>query len=201
MLKKPATTEIPIHELIAHRWSPRAFDPERMVPREQLLALLEAARWAPSCRGEEPWRFLIFDKQTQPQAWEKALNCLEDSNQKWAQRAPVLILATIVNIFEHNDSPNRWAAYDCGAACENLCLQAVHLGLVTHQMGGFKLAKTHELLGLPVEVTCMSMIALGYQADPQILEGDYLTRELAQRNRKPLGERFFEAEWERPFKI
>ncbi len=195
MLEKLAKTQVPIHELLAKRWSPRAFDPNQTVSREQITALLEAARWAPSCRGEEPWRFLVFDKHTNLAAWEKAFSCLDESNQKWVKNAPLLILATAVGTFNHNGQPNRWAPYDCGAASENICLQATHLGLITHQMGGFKLAKTHELLGLPVEATALAMIAIGYQASPDILEGDYKTRELAERQRKPLAENFFEGQW------
>ena len=45
------------------------------------------------------------------------------------------------------------------------------------------------------------MIAVGYQADADILEGDYKTRELAQRARKPIESRFFENGWAAPVKI
>lgn len=41
---------------IRDRWSPRAFDPGRPVSDGDLLALLEAARQAPSCMNEQPWR-------------------------------------------------------------------------------------------------------------------------------------------------
>ena len=48
MLEKSAITQVPVADLIARRWSPRAIDPKRPVSQEQLLGLLEAARWAPS---------------------------------------------------------------------------------------------------------------------------------------------------------
>jgi hypothetical protein len=67
MLEKKATTSVPIHELLARRWSPRAFDPQKTVAREELAALLEAARWAPSCNGDEPWRYLIWDRGRDPE--------------------------------------------------------------------------------------------------------------------------------------
>ena len=198
ILEKPAQTEVPIHDLIAKRWSPRAFDAHRPVSREHILALIEAARWAPSCRGEEPWRYLVFDKTTDAASWEKALNCLDIS--KWAKNAPLLFLATVESKFNHNGLPNRWAQYDCGAASENICLQAFHLGLVAHQMGGIQLTKTHELLGLPIEITCMVMIAIGYQAPLEVLDKETQTKELAERTRQPLEEKFFEGTWKTPFK-
>jgi len=107
----------------------------------------------------------------------------------------LLILTTAKGNFEHNNQPNRWAQYDCGAAAENICLQATALGLVAHQMGGFKLAKTHELMGLPIEITCLSVMAIGYQASPEILEDSFKTRELEERSRKPLTESFYEGSW------
>jgi nitroreductase len=193
MLEKTATTQVPIHELIAKRWSPRAFDADKPVSREQISALLEAARWAPSCYGAEPWRFVVFDKFNNAAAWEKGFNCLAEANQVWVKNAPVLILAVTRNLFEHNGKPNRWAQYDCGAASENLCLQAVSMGLIAHQMGGFDANKAYEVLGIAEQdFTCMSMIAVGYQASPEVLEGDYKEHELAARKRKPLEEIFFE---------
>jgi len=195
MLEKPAKTQVMIQDLIAKRWSPRAFDPEQLVTREQVITLLEAARWAPSCRNEQPWHFLVFDKQTNLTAWENMLSCLDEANQKWAKHAPLLILTTAKGHFEHNNQPNRWAQYDCGAAAENICLQATALGLVVHQMAGFKLAKTHELMGLPIEITCLSVMAIGYQASPEILEDSFKTRELEERTRKPLTESFYEGSW------
>ena len=59
MQHKPATTRVKIHDMIQARWSPRAFDPDKPVSHDDLLALLEAARWAPSCFNDQPWRFVV----------------------------------------------------------------------------------------------------------------------------------------------
>ncbi|HSQ02670.1 MAG TPA: nitroreductase family protein, partial [Burkholderiales bacterium] len=66
MLEKKAVTSVPIHELLAQRWSPRAYDANQPVTREHLRSLLEAARWAPSCNGDEPWRYLVWDRVQDP---------------------------------------------------------------------------------------------------------------------------------------
>ena len=62
MALKRAQTSVKIDELIAARWSPRAFDNKHVVTREKVITLLEAARWAPSCLNDQPWRFLVCDK-------------------------------------------------------------------------------------------------------------------------------------------
>jgi len=196
MQKNPALTDSPLHDLIASRWSPRAFDKARAVTREQLTALLEAARWAPSCFGDEPWRFLVWDRSHDSAAWEQAFNCLAEANQKWVRNAPVLLCACADSLFGHNATPNRWAQYDTGAASENLVLQALALGLAAHQMGGFDAQKIRTTFSVPEAYMPMAMIAVGYQAEASVLEDPVQEeREVAARTRKPLGERFFEGSW------
>ena len=80
-MKKPANTQAPIHELIANRWSGRAYDASQPVTQTQIISLLEAARWAPSCFGDQPWRFIVWDKNTDASAWQQALDCLVPGNQ------------------------------------------------------------------------------------------------------------------------
>ena len=65
-MDKKADTNFPIHYLLANRWSPRSFDPEYILEDQQINSLMEAARWAPSCRGEQPWKFILFNKSDAP---------------------------------------------------------------------------------------------------------------------------------------
>ena len=195
---KLAITQVPINETIANRWSGRAYDAERLVTREQIIALLEAARWAPSCFGDQPWRFIFWDKSTDEQAWKQALDCIVPGNQSWAKDAQVLILVCANSVFDHNGQPNRWAQYDTGAAAENICLQAAHAGLMAHQMGGFDVDQAREKFKIPAEFTLMAMISVGYAADIANVTGEALARETAARKRKPLSEMFFEASWAKP---
>ncbi|MCX7096521.1 MAG: nitroreductase family protein [Methylococcales bacterium] len=195
MQQKSATTQEPIHELLQMRWSPRAIDSGRDVSAADVTALLEAARWAPSCFNDQPWRFVVFVKSQDEASWQQALSCVVEKNQRWAQNAPVLLLAVAMGKFNHNGQPNRWAMYDTGAASLSLCLQATALGLVTHQMGGFDAAKTHGLFNLPDDCTPLAMIAVGYQAETEILDDEFKAAELAERSRAALGERFYLGQW------
>ncbi len=197
-MKKPAITRTPIHELLAARWSGRAFDPERPVSREQLLALLEAARWAPSCYGDQPWRFVVWNKETDAAGWRRAFDCLAPGNQAWVKDAPLLLLTAANSIFYHTGEPNRWGQHDTGAAAENLCLQAEALGLMAHQMGGFDPEKARAVAGAPEQFTLMAMIAVGYPADPASFSPEVRERETAPRTRRELGELFFEGSWNKP---
>ena len=194
-MQKPAITQIPINETLAKRWSPRAFDATRFISHEQVIALLEAARWAPSCFGDQPWRFIVWNKSTDAEAWLQAFDTLAPRNQTWVKSAPLLILVCADTLFGHNQTPNRWAQYDTGAAAENLCLQASSMGLAAHQMGGFNSDLAREKFTIPNQYTPMAMLAVGYEGDANDLPDDLKARELAARKRKPLGELFFSGVW------
>lgn len=195
MSSKPAGAEHPIHPLIRDRWSPRAFDPDRLVKREDLLSLLEAARWSASCFNDQPWRYVVCDKSSDEASWRRLLACLGESNQVWACRAPVLILAVAMANFGHNGNPNRWAMYDTGAASALLSLQAVALGLVAHQMGGFDAGNARGAFALPDECTPMAVIAVGYQAPAESLDEALQNKELAPRVRSASDEKFYWGRW------
>ena len=203
-MQKLAITQEPIADLIAKRWSPRAFDASKPVSHEQIISLLEAARWAPSCFGDQPWRFLVCQKNStqnvDESAWQNAFDCLASSNQTWVKAAPILMLTCADTLFGHNQSPNRWAQHDTGAAAENLCLQASHMGLAAHQMGGFDADLARDKFAIPAQYTPMAMIAVGYAGDPNQLPDELKQRELAERKRKLLGELFFDGAWDNPVK-
>ncbi len=194
-MHNPAITQVPINETLANRWSGRAYDAAKSVSHEQVITLLEAARWAPSCFGDQPWRFIVWNKNTDAQAWQQGFDCLVPGNQAWVKDAPVLLLTCADTLFNHNQKPNRWAQYDTGAAAENLCLQASSMGLMAHQMGGFDADKARETFAIPAQYTPMAMMSLGYPADIATLEGEVLSRETAARNRRPLNELFFADSW------
>ncbi len=201
-MQKPAITSVSIQETIANRWSARAYDATKKVSQAQIIALLEAARWAPSCYGDQPWRFIVCQKNskqnTDESTWQCAFDCLAPGNQSWVKDAPVLLLTCADTLFNHNGQPNRWGQYDTGAAAENLCLQASSMGLMAHQMGGFDADKTREDFAIPAQFTPMAMVSIGYPADISTVTGEALTREMAERKRKPLGELFFAGAWGEP---
>lgn len=196
MFDKKAHTAVPINDMLARRWSGRAYDPRRPVEAEKLFACIEAARWSASCFGAQPWNYIICDKSGDEDIWRVALECLTEGNRIWAQHAPVIILAVAAEHFRHNGRPNRWAQYDCGAASFSLCLQAADLGLMSHQMGGFDAEKSRKDFGIPDGHTPMAMIAIGYQLPQEEIPDEMQEREFAPRRRDPAGEHFFYGRWE-----
>ncbi len=196
---KPAKTALPIHPLLANRWSPRAFVADFVIPTDVRLTLMEAARWAPSCFGAEPWFIICCNKHDNPDAWQKALDSLAPANRGWAQNASLLFLACAQTRFSRNDNENRHHAYDTGAAVFSLVLQAEAMGLRAHQMGGFDAEKASVAFAVPDSCVCLAMIAIGKQSAAESLtEVDMQERENAPRNRLPLADNFFDGGWNKP---
>ena len=195
MFTKKIQTEVEISSLIASRWSGRAYDRNKNLTREQLLALAEAARWAPSCYGDQPWRFIFFDSSRNKPAWDQAFSTLAEGNKTWAKDAPLLILSCADSIMSKNGQANRWAQYDTGAAAENLCLQATAMGLMAHQMGGFDSDLCRELFAVPEQFVPMAMISIGYQLDENMIPETMKEGEYSERSRNVLADNFFVGQW------
>ena len=198
MFEKNASTQVQIAAVLAQRWSGRAYDPDRPVERERLVALLEAARWSPSCFGEQPWRFLLWDRLGDAETWQRAFDCLSEGNRGCVSRAPLLLLAAADNQFP-DGRPNRWNQYDTGAAAMSLSVEATALGLMVHQMGGFDAAKLRAEFAIPERYDLMAMIAVGYQVPEDRIPDELKEREYAPRTRRELAARFYAGEWEQPF--
>ena len=194
-MEKPAPTDHPVHELLRRRWSPRAFAP-RPVEAEKLASLFEAARWAPSSFNGQPWHYIVATRDDQA-AFERLLNCLRPQNIQWAQHAPVLIIAVAQLSLGEDRGPNRHAFHDVGLANENLVLQAVALGLVSHQMAGFFPDKARETFDIPEGYEAVTAIAVGYPGNPEDLPPETRARELQPRERRPLREFVFTDGWGR----
>jgi nitroreductase len=193
-MDKPAPTQHPIHELLSRRWSPRAFD-ERPVEADKLASLFEAARWAPSSNNEQPWRFIV-GRKGEPVVYERLSACLVEGNQRWAHRAPVLLLSIAKLTFD-DGSLNRHAYHDVGLAAENLVLQATAIGLASHQMAGYHVEQVRTEFGIPAGFDPVAMIAIGYPGDPSVLEDRLRRREMNPRERSPITEFVYAEQWGR----
>ncbi len=192
-MEKPTPTDHPIEEIVKRRWSPRAYS-ERMVGRETLQSLFEAARWAASSFNEQPWSFIVATKE-KTEEYAALLGCLMEKNQQWAQLAPVLMVSVAKLNFEKNGKPNRHAFHDVGMAVSNLIIQATAFGLYVHQMAGFSVEKVRETYGVPDGFAPVAAIAVGYPGEPDILPEPFREQELRPRQRKPIESFVFEAKW------
>ncbi len=170
------------------RHSGRSYDSSHAVSREQIQFLIEAARSAPSSNNEQPWSFIICDRTTNPQAYEKVFDCLIEFNQNWAKNAPLLIVISANTQSEKTQTTNRWGTFDTGAAATCMALAASSIGLMAHQMGGFDEFKIQSALNIPSKYIPMSIMAIGYETLEE-------AQNIPAKTRRPLNENFFLGAW------
>jgi nitroreductase len=182
-----------IHSLIAQRRSSRMMDADRPIPSAQVEQILKAACWAPSSNNQQPWRYLVFNED-HPQALQTARQCLSASNQIWANRAPLLILA-LAEKTRPDGRPNPKALHDLGLANENLLLQATALGLNCRPMGGFDLECVRLAFHIPDQFEPVIIIAIGYPAPADQLPEEIQQKERQPRQRRSLQSTVFYGQW------
>jgi nitroreductase len=184
-LAKAASTTVPVHPLVAERWSPRGFDREHELGDEALHALLEAARWAASAGNSQPWRFLVTRRGED--AHGRLFAALAPGNQAWAGSASALVLVAARTATDNGD-PQPWALYDTGQAVATLVTQAQADGLSVHQMGGFDTAAVRAEFGLDGTLTPIVILAVGRRDGAAELPEALAAREAAPRARRPLSD-------------
>jgi nitroreductase len=170
-----------IEPFFVNRWSPRAMTGEE-ITREELMQMLEAARWAMSCFNNQSWRFLYAYRNTLH--WETFFNLLTPGNQAWCRNAAALLVTVSKTTFDHNNKPARTHSYDTGAAWYSFALQGVMMGLVVHGMQGFNYDRAKEELGVPDGYQVEAMAAVGRPGDPDDLPQNLQEREVPSQRRK-----------------
>ena len=193
-----AATRVPIHPLIAMRWSPRAFDPHAELAGEQVIGLLEAGRWAATWGRREPVRFIVGMRSGQrPDETFTAITELLNRGNNYAKAAGALIL---VCADEGEDEKTAlYSGVDAGAAAANIAIEAVARGLVSHPMAGFDVAGARASFGIPASVRPLMVIAVGTLADYTTVDEQVAERDRLPRERLPLGQLAFSRAWDHPW--
>ena len=111
-------------ELIENRRSIRKFKADRPVTREQLDKLLEAAMLSPSACNTRPWEFIAITKR-------ETLDEIARIHPYAKMCATATAAIVIVALPQTEPLPSNFYPQDCGAATQNILLEAVSLGLGT----------------------------------------------------------------------
>ncbi|SRR5579883_855517 len=167
----------------------------RPVARDLIEQILEAARWAPSPHGRQPWRFVVLTKQAvkaqlaaaMGETWQQNLRMdgqdeeivnirLEKSRQR-ILNAPVIIIPCLyLEDLDHYLDEKRqadetiMAIQSLGAAIQNMLLMAYDLGLDSGWMCAplFCPEVVCNSLDLDKRLIPHALITVGYAAaDPQ----------------------------------
>ncbi len=130
--------------------------------------VLEAARWAPSWKNSQSWRFVVV---RDPELKEKlAATLIPETNRGAAaiREAPVTIVACAelgksgYHKGEQGTDKGDWFMFDTALAMQNLVLAAHAAGLGTVHVGLFDAKEAARILDVPQGVVVVEMTPLGY---------------------------------------
>jgi coenzyme F420-0:L-glutamate ligase / coenzyme F420-1:gamma-L-glutamate ligase len=202
-IPSPAPRDLTFEQLLHGRRSVRRMHSDP-IPRAVVEQVLEAARWAPSPHGTQPWRFVVLQSRAfrerladaMAESWQHNLSMdgqddeivakrLEGSRRRMLE-APVLILVSLFTDDldrypdpERQESEITMAIQSLGACIQNMLLAAYRLGIDAGWMCAplFCPGVVRDALDLPSSHIPHALIPLGYAAaDPR------------RRERRPLSE-------------
>ena len=182
-----------LDEILNNRRSIRSYQ-STPVERENILAICEAARLAPSACNSQTWRFVAV---TEPNTIRRI--CREGMRpvipNRWLEQAPLVIagcsrLDVIANRVGSRITGIEYYQIDLGIAMEHMVLKATELGLGTCWIGWFSEEKVKRILDIPKTVKISAMLAMGYPKEiPQ-----------GPRTRKAMDQILFSEKWNLPFR-
>lgn len=183
-----------LETLLKSRRSVRNYQ-QRPVTREQLEQILEAARWAPSPHGRQPWRFAVITRQESKllladrmgETWQRNLemdkqdatvvNIRREKSRQRILNAPALIIPCLYleDLDSYPDEQRQedektMAVQSIGAAIQNMLLMAYDIGLDAGWMCAplFCPEVVCDALGLDPKLIPQALITVGYAAaDPK----------------------------------
>ena len=147
-----------LSEALEKRRSIRSFS-SRPVSEDQLLALAQAGRLAPSASNLQSWQFFFL---TDPELVKK----VDLFSPGLSGHPPViLVICSDMGYAKVHGSPNseRYGCImDAAMAAENIMLKALDLGLGSCAVKSYNDAAVRKLLKLPEDYRIEILISLGY---------------------------------------
>jgi len=160
-----------LFELIRSRRSVRAYTAEAL-PKEELLTLIDAARWAPSAVNGQPWSFVLV---TRPDII-RLLGSLTDYlvvNRHVRRAAAIIVVCA-------DPRGSRYYRMDCAFAAQNILLGAHGLGLGACFVGAFDEEGVKEALDVPDHLRVTGLITLGRPAEEPAAPPRLAVREITR---------------------
>ena len=149
-----------VKQAIRKRRAFRSLEPVE-ISKELVQDLAESAQLAPSCFNNQPWRFIFVYA---PEKLERLHNAMSKGNE-WVQDAPMIIVAFSRKDLDCLIRSREYYLFDTGMATAFIMLRATELGLVAHPIAGYKEDAVKEILGIPDEMTVITLVIVGKHAE------------------------------------
>ncbi|MBQ4162243.1 MAG: nitroreductase family protein [Parabacteroides sp.] len=157
--------------LACQRQSDRAFDPNRLVEKEKIERILQAACIAPSACNSQPWHFIVVDEPDLKNRLADATSGKLLGINHFTKQAPVHIVvveekSNMTASFGAWVKDKNFAHLDVGIAAAHIVLAAEDEGLGSCIIGWFDEEKVRQLLHVPKGKRILLDILIGYSTQP-----------------------------------
>jgi len=167
-----------LEEAIQKRRAYRSLD-KTEITDELVSDLARTAGLAPSCFNNQPWRFVFVYEEGQLTKLKEALN----KGNEWARDASMIIAVSSKKEHDCDIKGREYFLFDTGMASAFLILRATELGLVAHPIAGYDEAKAKEVLGIPEDMTVITLINVGKHSD--LVKPVLSAWQIEQENQRP----------------
>jgi nitroreductase len=141
-------------ETIMGRRSVRKFE-RKPIGDEDLHAIIEAGRQAPSAANRQPWHFVVVRNEELRRQLAEAC-----SGQSWLADADAIVAGV-----GQPGVNEKWYSVDVAIAMQNMILAATALGYGTCWIGAFDRERVESLLGIPEDMRVVALTPIGVPAD------------------------------------
>ena len=123
--------------------------------------LAGAARLAPSCFNNQPWRYVFVHDADQLLRLRTAIS----KGNEWTYEASLIVAVCSAPVYDCQQKDGRqYYQFDTGLATGFMLLRAVELGLVAHPIAGFDARMVKELLRAPDDVEVLALVIIANHA-------------------------------------
>lgn len=173
-----------VQENIEKRRAYRALEPVE-ITKEIVEDLARNAQLAASCFNYQPWNFVFVYKKEKLLELHDALS----KNNAWAKKASMIIAVFSKRDLDCTPKDRDYFLFDTGMATATMILRGTEMGLVMHPIAGYSQTKTKEILGIPDEMTVITLVIVGKKSnDLSLLNEGQIKSEKNRPPRKPLEE-------------
>lgn len=189
------------HDAIKTRRSVKHYDPNHVMPAEQIDELLGMAMLSPTSFNVQNWRFVAVTdpeirRQIRAAAWDQAqvtdasllivmtadLKAWEKEPHRYWKDAPQAAQDVLVPMIQPFYEGKEWLQRDeamrsMGIAAQTIMLGAKAMGLDSNPMIGFDQDKVAEIINLPEDHVIGLLLAVGRGVKPAWPRGGQLPME------------------------
>lgn len=148
-----------VRDAIETRRAYRSLDPVAITD-DLIWDLAHAASLSASCFNNQPWRYVFV---RDPEVLAKISTAMTRGNQ-WTERASMVIAVFSRSELDCVIKERVYNWFDTGMATALLILRATELGLVAHPIAGFREAEVKPMLGIPEDMTLLTLVIVGTHA-------------------------------------